>query len=89
MKRIVPTGDRLVIKALDDEQITGGGIIIPDTAKKRPSRGEVLAVGTLKDKRIKAGMTVIFTKYAGTPSELNGEDVMVMYEKDILAMVEE
>ena len=91
-----PLHDRVVIKRLEDERTSAGGIVIPDTATEKPVRGKVLAVGTgkvLADGKVlplevKVGDVVVFGKYAGTEIKLNGEEVVVMREEDILGVIE-
>lgn len=90
-----PLHDRVVIKRLEDERTSAGGIVIPDTATEKPVRGKVLAVGTgkvLSDGKVlplevKVGDVVVFGKYAGTEIKLNGEEVVVMREEDILGVI--
>ena len=81
--KIKPLHDRVVVKRLDELTKTSGGIIIPDTAKEKPSEGIVKAVGD------KVGDKVLFAKWGGTEVKLNGEDRVIMKESDILAVVEE
>lgn len=91
-----PLNDRVVVKRLEEEQKTAGGIIIPDTAKEKPIQGEVMAVGNGKvmedGKRqpldVKVGDRVLFGKYAGTDIKVEGEELLIMREDDILAIVE-
>jgi chaperonin GroES len=91
-----PLNDRVVVKRMEEEHKTAGGIIIPDTAKEKPIQGEVLAVGNgriMEDgsKRpldVKKGDRVLFGKYAGTEITLDGQEVLIMREDDILAIVE-
>jgi len=93
--KIRPLDDRVVIKRLEGEEKTAGGILLPDSAKEKPQRGSVLAVGDGKildsGKRstmeVKKGDTVIFGKYSGTEVKVNGEECIVMKESDILAIV--
>ena len=93
--KIRPLQDRVLIKRVAEEEKTKGGIIIPDTAKEKPVEGEVLAVGTgriQKDGKVrpldvKKGDRVLFTKYGGTDVKLDGDDVMIMREDDILAVI--
>jgi chaperonin GroES len=93
---IRPLHDRVVVRRLEDETTTAGGIVIPDNAKEKPSRGEVIAVGSGKpldngDVRalaVKAGDKVLFGKFAGTEVKVNGEELLVMREDDIMAIVE-
>jgi chaperonin GroES len=91
-----PLNDRVVVKRMEEETKTAGGIIIPDTAKEKPIQGEVIAVGngkvmedgTRKALDIKKGDRVLFGKYAGTEITLDGQEVLIMREDDILAVVE-
>ena len=90
-----PLHDRVVVKRIDAEEKTKGGIIIPDTAKEKPSQGEVTAVGPggrdetgkLIPIDVKVGDTVLFGKWSGTEVKLNGEDLIIMKESDILGVV--
>lgn len=90
-----PLNDRVLVKRLESEEKTAGGLYIPDTAKEKPSRGEVVAVGPGKHAEdgklipmsVKAGDTVLFNKYAGTEVKLDGEEHLVMREDDILAVI--
>lgn len=89
---LTPLGDRVVVRALELEQVTATGILLPDTASERPQRGEVLAVGRgrYEDGEIipldvKAGDEVIYSKYGGTEIKIDGEDVLILREADILA----
>jgi chaperonin GroES len=85
-----PIGDRVVIRRLPVEEVTRGGIIIPDTAKEKPQQGEVIAVGPGKkdyNMIVKKGDRVLFGKYSGQEFELNGEELLVMREDDILAIL--
>ena len=94
--KIRPLHDRVVVKRMEEETTTASGIVIPDSAKEKPARGEVLAIGSGKitengDVRaldVKVGDTVLFGKYAGTELKVEGEDVLVMREDDILAVLE-
>ena len=93
MAKLQPLGDRVVIKVIEREEITKGGILLPDTAKEKPQEGNVIAVGPgrLGDdgKRValevEVGDTVIFARYAGTEIKLDDEEVIVLRESDILA----
>ena len=90
---LVPLEDRLVIRRLEAEEKTAGGIVLPDTAKEKPQRGEVLAVGPGKllesGKRaaleVKVGDTVLFGKYSGTDVKIQGEECLILRESDLLA----
>lgn len=87
---IKPLADRVIVKAAQAEQKTAGGIIIPDTAKEKPQRGEVIAVGNGKKDEpmtVKVGDVVLYGKYAGTEINYNGEDYLIMKESDILAIL--
>ena len=94
--KLKPLGARVVIKALDREEKTNTGIYLPDTAKEKPQEGRVLAVGPgdrdENGKRIpvelKEGDRVLFQKYSGTEFKLDGEELLILSEKDILALVE-
>ena len=90
-----PLGDRVVVKPLSREEVTKSGIVLPDTAKEKPQEGSVLAVGPgrLLDNgqrvavELKEGDRVLFAKYAGTEFKHNDEDLLILSEKDILAVV--
>jgi len=94
---IRPLHDRLVVKRCEEERMSAGGIVIPDSATEKPIQGNVLAVGAgkLKDNGerapldVKVGDRVLFGKYAGTEVKLDGEDLLVMREEDIMAVVED
>lgn len=91
-----PLHDRIVVKRLEQDQKTSGGIIIPDTAKEKPIQGEVLAVGKgaineegkLRPMELKVGDKVLFAKYAGTEVKLDGEELLIMRESDIMGIIE-
>ena len=91
-----PLHDRIVVKRLETNQKTAGGIIIPDTAKEKPSEGEVLSVGPgevdesgkLKPMGVKAGDKVLFGKWSGTEVKLDGQDLLIMKESDIMGILE-
>jgi chaperonin GroES len=93
MAQIEPLGDRVVIKPTAKEEVSKGGIVLPDTAKEKPQEGKIIAVGpgrlTEDGKRIamevKKGDKVIYSKYAGTEFKLDDEEVVIMREGDILA----
>jgi chaperonin GroES len=92
---IKPLGDRVVIQPLAREEVTKSGIVLPDTAKEKPQEGKVVAIGTGKlldnGQRIavdvKEGDKVIFSKYAGTEVKIDGQDYLILSEKDVLAIV--
>jgi chaperonin GroES len=93
---IRPLHDRVILKRMEEETTSAGGIVIPDTAAEKPMRGEVIAIG--KGKRldsgdvvpldVKVGDTVLFGKYSGTEVKVNGEDLLVMREEDIMGVLE-
>ncbi|MFM2017187.1 MAG: hypothetical protein RL007_843 [Bacteroidota bacterium] len=88
--KINPLADRVVIQAAAAEEKTAGGIIIPDTAKEKPQRGTVIAVGGGKKDEpmtVKVGDTVLYGKYAGTEIQIDGKDYLIMRESDIFAIV--
>ena len=97
MIKVRPLGDRILVKRLEEEEVVKGGIIIPDTAKEKPQRGQVVAVGLgrLDDdgKRIpldvNAGDSILFGKYAGNEVTIGDEEYLIMREDDVLAIVEE
>jgi chaperonin GroES len=87
---IKPLADRVLIEPLEAETTTASGIIIPDNAKEKPQKGNVVAIGTgTKDEplTVKVGNTVLYGKYAGTELKLEGKDYLIMRESDILAIV--
>ena len=87
---IKPLADRVLLEPAKAEQKTAGGIIIPDTAKEKPQRGTVIAVGNGKKDEpmtVKAGDTVLYGKYAGTEISIEGKDLLIMKESDILAII--
>jgi len=94
--KIRPLQDRLIVKRVEEEEKTKGGIIIPDSAKEKPQEGEIIAVGPGKvtddGKRIpmevKEGDRVLFSKYAGTEIKIEGEEHLIMREDDILGILE-
>ncbi|MDD4569117.1 MAG: co-chaperone GroES [Tepidanaerobacteraceae bacterium] len=92
---IKPLGDRIVIKALEKEEKTKGGIVLPDTAKEKPQKGEVLAVGTGEiidgnkvPLEVKVGDKIIFSKYAGTEIKLDDVEYLILRQSDVLAILE-
>ena len=94
--KIRPLHDRLIVKRLEEEEKTKGGIIIPDTAKEKPIEGKVIAVGEGRIKKdgkkipmeVKKGDRVLFANYAGTEVKIDGEEHLMMKEEDVLAIVE-
>jgi chaperonin GroES len=92
---IRPLHDRVIVRRLEEERTSAGGIVIPDSATEKPSRGEIIAVGNGKvldngDTRaldVKVGDNILFGKYAGTEIKVEGEDLLVMKEDDIVAVI--
>jgi len=91
-----PLHDRVLVRRLQEEEKTAGGIIIPDTAKEKPSQGEVISVGAgAKDENgksqpldVKAGDKILFGKWSGTEVKVNGEELLIMKESDIMGILE-
>ena len=93
--KLVPLGDKIVLKQLEEEETTKSGIVLPGQAKEKPQEAEVIAVGpggNIDGKevvmQVKAGDKVIYSKYAGTEVELDGEEYIIVKQNDILAIVE-
>ena len=94
--KIRPLGDKVLVKRLEAEQMTAGGIVLPDTAQEKPKRGTVQAVGEGKlldsgersKLQVSKGDEVIFTSYAGTEVKINGQELLIIDESDILAIVD-
>ncbi|NOY74117.1 MAG: co-chaperone GroES [Gammaproteobacteria bacterium] len=92
---IRPLHDRVIVRRMEEERTSAGGIVIPDSATEKPSRGEIIAVGNGKildngDVRpldVKVGETVLFGKYSGTDVKVDGEDLIVMREDDLMAVL--
>ncbi|MFH1595888.1 MAG: co-chaperone GroES [Pseudomonadota bacterium] len=95
--KVKPLNDRVLVKRLEEVQVTKGGIVIPDTAKEKPIEGRVVAVGPGKmsdagirmDLQVKEGDKVLFGKYAGTEIKIEGEEYLMMREEDILGVVQD
>jgi len=93
---IRPLHDRVILKRMEEETTSAGGIVIPDTAAEKPMRGEVMAIGKGKlldsgdvvPLDVKVGDTVLFGKYSGTEVKVNGQDLLVMREDDIMGVIE-
>ena len=88
--KIKPLADRVIIQAAEAEERTAGGIIIPDTAKEKPMRGKIVAVGNGKPDEpmtVKSGDTVLYGKYAGTEINIDGKEYLIMRESDIYAII--
>jgi len=92
-KQLEPLGDRIIVRPIEKEEVSKGGIILPDTAKEKPQEGEIIAVGPGKVKDdgtriamdVKVGDKVIYAKYAGTEVEVDDEKLLIMHESDIMA----
>ena len=94
--KLKPLGDRLIVRAVDEEETTASGLVLPDTAKEKPQKGEVLAIG--EGARNDAGERiapdvkkrdhVLYSKYGGTEIKVDGEELLVLRESDVLAIVE-
>jgi len=92
-----PLGDRIVVKVVTQEEKTKGGIVLPDTVKEKPQEGEVVAVGSGKvlengqklPLEVKVGDKIIFSKYAGTEVKIEGEELIIFSERDVLAVVQD
>jgi chaperonin GroES len=94
--KVIPLNDKVLLKRLDPEEKTSGGILLPDTAREKPRQGKVLAVGEgtrleggkVAPLQVKVGDKVLFTSYGGTEIKVDGEDYLLMSEEDILAVVQ-
>jgi len=95
--KLKPLGDRILVKAIEVEERTKSGIVLPDTAKEKPQQGKVLAVGQgrlldngqLVPLQVKEGDRVLYSKYSGTEVKIENEEYLVLSERDILAIIEE
>ena len=95
--KLTPLGDRVVIQPTPREDMTKSGIVLPDTAKEKPQEGKILSVGpgrilddgTREAMDVKAGQKVLYAKYAGTEFKVDGEELLIVSQKDILAVVED
>jgi chaperonin GroES len=94
--KIEPLGDKVVVERLDPEEVTSGGIVLPESAKEKPQEGKIVAIGTghrtesgeVIELSVKKGDHIIFSSYAGTEITVEGKEYIVMPEEDILAIVE-
>jgi chaperonin GroES len=92
-----PLHDRILVRRIEAEEMTAGGIIIPDTAKEKPQEGEVLAVGPgarddsgkLKELDVRVGDRILFGKWSGTEIRLEGQDLLIMKESDVMGVIEQ
>lgn len=95
--KLKPLGNRVVIEPLEAEEVTAGGIVLPETAKEKPQKGRVLSAGPGERDEdgkyipmdVKAGDTVLFAKYAGTEIKVDGKKLLILRESDLLAIIEE
>ena len=95
--KLRPLGDRVVVKPTPREEMTKSGIVLPDTAKEKPQEGEILSVGpgrflddgTREQMDVKEGQKVLYAKYAGTEFKVDGDELLIVSQKDILAIVED
>ena len=95
--KIRPLGDKVLVERVEAESKTAGGIVLPDTAKEKPQRGKVVAVGegkilengSRKEIQVKKGDLVLFTSYAGTEVKMDGKEYLIMDESDIMAVIEQ
>jgi len=94
--KLKPLGDRLVVKPIEEEEVTPGGIVLPETAKEKPQKGEVLAIGPgARDEDgeriamdVSVGDKVLYAKYGGTEVKIDGQKLLILRESDILAILE-
>lgn len=94
---VEPTSDRLLVKKIDNANKTKGGLVLPDDAKERPTKGEVLEAGEgrmnddgkVLPMKIKKGDTILYPQYSGYPVKVDGEDLLILDEKDVLAVLKE
>ncbi len=95
--KLKPLGDRLIVRAVEEEETTASGLVLPDTAKEKPQKGEVLAVGEGNRNEntgervpldVSEGDVVLYSKYGGTEVKVDGEDLLVLRESDVLAKVD-
>ena len=94
--KIRPLHDRVIVKRLEEERTSPGGIVIPDSAAEKPSQGKIVAIGkgkiledgSVRPLDVKAGDKILFGKYSGTEVKVDGEDLLVMREEDIMAVIE-
>lgn len=94
---IRPLHDRVIVRRMEEDRTSAGGIVIPDTAAEKPVRGEVIAAGPgkilengdIRPMDVKVGQKILFGKYSGTEVTVNGEDILVMREEDIIGVIDE
>ena len=96
MSKLRPLHDRVIVKRLEEERVSAGGIVIPDSATEKPTRGKVIAAGTglllasgqLRPMGVKEGDVVLFGKYAGQEIKIDGEEVLIIREEEVLGVIE-
>lgn len=94
--QVTPLHDRILVKRFNEEERTKGGIIVPDSAKEKPAQGEIISAGTgrvaedgkVTPLAVKKGDKVLFGKYSGTEVKINGEELLIMREEDVLAIIQ-
>ena len=86
--KLKPLGDRLIVAAIEEEETTASGLVLPDTAKEKPQSAEVVAVGAHEDVKVSVGDVVVLRKYSGTEVELDGEEHRIVDAEDILGVVQ-
>jgi chaperonin GroES len=94
-RKLVPLGDRILVRPKEKDEMTKGGIVIPDTVKEKPQEGEVIAVGTGRvldngtrlSIEVKVGQSVLYSKYAGTEFKLDDDEYLIFHEQDVLGVV--
>ncbi len=94
--KVRPLYDRILVRRIKEQEVTKGGIVIPDTAKEKPIEGEVVSIGngrvlddgTIRKLEVRAGDRILFTKYSGSDVKINGEEHLILREDDVLAIVE-
>ena len=86
--KIRPLHDRVIVKRLEEERTSPGGIVIPDTAAEKPVQGKILEDGQVRPCEVKVGDKILFGKYSGTEVKVDGEELLVMREEDVMAVIE-
>jgi len=86
--KIRPLHDRVIIKRLEEERTSPGGIVIPDSATEKPIKGKILENGEVRPLDVKVGDNILFGKYSGTEVKVDGEELLVMREEDVMAVIE-
>lgn len=86
-EKLQPLGNRVLVRVLEEESVTPSGLVLPDTAKEKPQRGEIVAVGDDEDIKVAVGDRVFFAKYTGTELRLDSEDYLILDATDLLAVL--